>query len=91
MFFVVFSVHFKRYFVVPKNWIQDMSFEEQVNYSINRNQEYRVYYPDNVDALQIRIPDGNFAPNFTAEMSDTFTGDGCRVCTLAKYFSKYIK
>lgn len=91
MFFVAFSVRFKQYLIVPKNWINDMNWEKHVNYSINRNQEYRVYYSNKKDAFENKIPDGNFAPNFAAQLTDYFLGEGCDICKLVHYFGKYIK
>lgn len=85
MFFAVYLVRFKRYIVVPKNWIHDLSFEKHVNYSINRNQKYHVFYTASADAFINGVPNGNFAPDFNGEI-----GVDCHICKLAKFFGNYM-
>lgn len=81
MYFVVYSIRFQEYFVVSKDWINDLSWEKCVNNSINRNQEYLVYYSN------MRLNE-EIVPNFHTERAENFLGNGTYICKLRKYFGK---
>lgn len=81
-YFVVFSIAFEEYFVVPKLWVKNLNWEKCVNNSLNHNQKYRIYFCDEPDQ-----PNGNIFPDFTAKLARHFRSDGCYMCTLIRYYS----
>lgn len=93
MYFVVYSVKDEEYFIIPKNWIQDLKFERIVNYLLNSSLKYRCYCGSNpaafVDAvihakLFKNFPNGEFIPNFSITDENEFF-----VASLVKYFGNW--
>lgn len=87
MYFVVYSICDKEYFVIPKGWIQDLNFEEIVNDIINSILTYKCYCGNdenayiNVDGK--RRPNLEYTPDFGIKHS-------CFTATLMKYYGKYL-
>lgn len=90
MYFVVYSIEVAKYFVIPVNWVKDLSWENHVNRSLNRNQFHGCYYTTKAEAWKNGAPDNNFVPNFLAPVGNAFPSEeNCFVCRLAHYAGKY--
>lgn len=81
MFFVVFSHEEKKYYIVPKNWIQDLRFECIVNYLLNTSFKYRCYCANEPNAFIDGAAIVDFIPDFSM-------ADGFYLASLVKYFGK---
>lgn len=83
-FFVVHLIEAKRNVIVPKIWvdIDEYQMEKFIDRSLNRNQQFRIYYN----------PNGNFniIPNFDdfSIQNSMFPNEGCYIGQLYKYKCK---
>lgn len=88
MFFVVYFKTAKQHLVVPAIHVYKMDdvFQKFMNSSCNSNQMFLFHHPLNGYENAV-----NTAPNFYAEISDTFKIDEeyCFKGKIVKYFSKY--
>lgn len=88
MYFVVQFLDPKMCSIVPKTWIKDIDahWEKFVNRSINRNQKFLCFYSEKPEALDDDMrPNGKFAPNFNAGLSENFPDEGCYYANLIWY------
>lgn len=86
MFFVVFSKRMCDHFIVPTTWVQDFKWKNHVNRSLNKNQEYRIYWTTQKQAWINGTPNANFVPNFRAEIVyDETAIESCDICYLEYY------
>lgn len=96
MYFVVFIFQTKNYIVVPATWLIELSAhtEKFMNYGVNSNQTFRVFYTTNVDAFDANgVPRATFEPNRNASNHSQFPNEGLYKCKITKYkgiISQYI-
>lgn len=80
MYFVVYSLEDKEYYVIPKRWIKDLNFENIVNKVINCSLRYRCFSGPDEDAWINGFPNEEYVPNFIGNENSYFTAN------LVKYF-----
>lgn len=91
MFFVVYSIHAEVYFTIPTIWVHDLTWDNHVNRSLNKNQMYRCYWTQNPAAWNNGTPNENFTPNFKVPIGNIFPAEeNCFICYLAYYSGEKI-
>lgn len=87
MYFVVYSTDDNEYFVIPKNWIENVNFAQIVNGIINSNIVYKCYCGDDKGAFMLyrgerqERPNLQYVPRFDK-------GQLFYMAKLMKYFGK---
>lgn len=88
MFFVVYILNANTHVIIPKRWIYDIDrhWEKFINFSLNRNQTFLVFYSENTDAMDKQgRPNVDFAPDFNLGTNVAFPENGCYLAKLCRF------
>lgn len=86
MYFIVYILQTSRYVVVPYSWIRlNSRMEGIVNYGINSNLIFEVFYTDNSIAFRNGIPRIDFPPNSQASFQSRFPNEGWYRCYIRRF------
>lgn len=97
MYFIVYIHSIKQHRVVPTKWMRefDLHTEKFMNYGVNSNQSFLVFWTDDLSAFDIDgIPHLNVIANEAAAIRDDFPHEGWYKCRIVKfkgmeYFSSF--
>lgn len=92
MFCIVYILTLKQNYVVPIEWLygSDSHIEKFMNYGVNANQTYRIYWTDDPAAFEPNgLPKKHFELNKHAPQDATFPSEGWYKCHITKFRGNY--
>lgn len=92
MYVVVFLCDAKKHIVVPQKFIFALSQQYLNNYGRQRTRKFLVFWSNKAFFCD-EIPDLNYKPNFSLNVSSTYPPDGrdeaCYIGQIKYFFGKY--
>lgn len=63
MYFIAFFLQEKTHRAVPYKWIRGIELERLINYGLNRNKKFNVFWTENVNAFDENgVPKSSYVP-----------------------------